>query len=370
MGGLGKKKIIIVLGALVIILAVFIKMSGGSGQTDQDKDLQVDKPVAVKTAAASQGGVSPELSFSGSVVGDREVVLTAKTQGAVTLLGARAGDRVKEGQTVVSLDSDSQSLLTNKSREQAGATGLALDKATADYNRIKELYQQGAVSEAEFEGARLALDSTQAAYNVAQSDSRLAAKLLEDTVVRAPFGGSVSQTFVEEGEMVFPGSRLATLVSDTGLKLKASVSPGQLKLVAPGQEGVFSSTAHPGKEFPCRVLSVSSKANPANLSYEVELALEGNPGELLRSGMFGHVKLKTSELKGAIIPREALITVDRDGRGTLFAVTEGKAYLKTVTTGDSDDKNIIITEGLSPGDKVVVYGQNLLKEGAAVAEGE
>lgn len=365
------KKIIIPIAVLLaVFLFALIKYSGGSGKASEKKDSPALKPAAVKTAAAAQGTVNPLLSLNGSVAGEKEMVITAKTQGVLTSLGARTGRRVSAGQVVAVLESNNQQLTVEKSREQVAAASSALEKARVDFSRISELHKQGAVSRADYDNAELGLKNAQAAYNVAVSDSQLAGQLLRDTTVVAPFSGTVVDCFVEEGEMIFPGAKLMTVVDDAGLKVKANLTADKLKLVAVGQKGVFTTSAHPGKEFPCTVKSVSSRANPANLTYPVELNLAGDAGSYLRSGMFGHVKLQTAAIPGLVIPREALVTRDESGEAEVFVVNDGRAYKIKIMTGQSDDKNIAALSGLKPGDKVVTFGQSLLKDGSQVTEGE
>ncbi|MCL6477151.1 MAG: efflux RND transporter periplasmic adaptor subunit [Peptococcaceae bacterium] len=369
---MGKKKIIIaVIALLAVFLLVYTKYSGSAGKpADNNNGPPVSKSVAVKTAVAVQGSINPALTLSGSVAGEKEMVLTAKAQGIITSLGAKTGRRVAAGQVVAVLERKSQQLALEKSREQVNAARSALEKAKTDFAKISELYKQGAVSQADYDNAELALKNAQTAYNVAVADSQLASQSLKDTAVVAPFSGSVVECYVEEGEMVFPGSQLMTVVDDSNLKIKANLTADQLKLVAVGQKGIFLTGAHPGKEFPCTVNSISSKANPANLTYPVELILAGENGGDLKSGMFGHVKLETAGIPATVIPREALITRDESGEAEVFIVNDGRANKTKIMTGLSDDRNIAVLSGLKPGDKVVTFGQNLLKEGSLVTEGE
>lgn len=368
---MNKKKILVITAiALVVFLLAYMKLSGGNGKTADKKESPGQKPAAIKTASAVLGNINPSLVLSGSVAGDKEIMLTAKTQGIVTRLRARTGQQVTGGQAVVVLESNNQQLTVEKAREQITAASLTLEKAKTDFARINELYKQGAVSKADFDNAEIMLKTSQVVYNVAVSDSQLAGQMLRDTMVTAPFSGSVVECFVEEGEMVFPGSRLMTVVSDSGLKIKANLTADQLKLVSEGRKGVFTTGVFPGKEFSCNVKSISTKANPTNLTYALELALSEDAGGQLKSGMFGHVRLETAGIPGTIIPREALVTREESGDAELFVVMDGKASKKRIKTGFSDDKNIIVLGGMEPGEKVVTFGQSLLKDGSSVTEGE
>lgn len=368
---MNKKRIVVfAVIVLVVLLLAYIKNSDSTGNADKKQESPAQKPAVVKTAPAAAGTINPSLALSGSVAGDREVVITAKSQGIVTSLGARTGQQVSAGQVVAVLENNTQQLTLEKSREQLAAAGTALEKVRADFDRISQLYSQGAVSKTDYENAGNELKKAQTAYNVASSDSQLAGQTLKDTAVAVAFSGSVAESFVEEGEMVFPGTKLMTVVSDTGLKIKAGLTADKLKLVVPGQKGLFTTPALPGKDFPCEVKTISSRANSSNLTYSVELSLPGDAGTSLRSGMFGHVKLEAAGIPATIIPREALLTRDEKGEAEVFLVKDGRAFKKIIKTGLNDDKNIAVLTGLQPGDKVVIFGQSLLKESSPVTEGE
>ena len=367
-----KKKIFIPVVLVVMALAVWIAAgkTGGDGKDAGEIKNSAESKIAVRTAVATEGTIKPSLTVSGSVAGDREIVLTAKTQGVITSLHGRTGDRVSAGQTVVVLESNNQQLAVEKSLEQINAAKLVLDKAETDFDRIDELYKQGAVSKSEYDNAEYVLNTARVAYNVALSDNRLASQSMRDTSVTAPFSGSVVECLVEQGEMVFPGSRLMTVVEDASLIIEAGLTAEQQKLVRAGQKGIFTTTVHTGREFPCQVKSISSKADPANRNFAVEFSLTPAAAKNLKPGMFGHVKLVTEGIGGVLIPREAIITRDEAGVAEVFVVAGGKALKKKINTGDSDDANIIVLEGLKSGDKVVTFGQSRLKDGISVTEGE
>lgn len=358
---------------LVIILTSVLLAAATSGCTQNPAEKAPPpalKPVAVKTAAAKEGSVTPSLVATGTVAGDKEIQLTAKTQGTITALYVRAGDRVHAGQVVAVLESENQHLMVEKANEAVAAARINLEKAKVAFSRADQLYSQEAISRAEWENARFMLESAQVAYNAALADYHLANEALDDTTVVAPFSGSVVECTVEKGATVFPGKEVVTVVDDARLKVKAHLNAGQLKLVAKGQQGIFTTAVYPDKEFPCTVKLISSTANPANRTYTVELSLSPDANRYLKPGMFGHIQLRTTGKRGVIIPRDAVLTRDETGKTTVFVVREGKARHRTIRTGENDAKNILVTEGLKPGERVVVFGQHLLKEGTPVTEGE
>lgn len=366
-----KKRWVIVLAALLVLVAVIVMQWSSAASKKENQDTaDNNKPVAVKTALVEQGSIKPTLIINGSVAGKREVTVTAKAQGTIEQLGFKTGDRVAGGNVLAIIDQTSQQLGVSKAQDLITSTGLSLDKARKDFERASELYSQGALSKAEFESLETLYKNAQVAYSMALTDSRLAGEMLKNTTVSAPFSGSVAEKFVEEGQMVFPGEKILTLVDDSSLMIKSTVSADRINSVFRGQKGVFTTSLFPGKEFQCTVTAVSSKADAQSRSYTVELGLSPDGGQLLRPGMFGEVNLETSEVKGITMPRDAVVAMDEAGKADIYVVKDSKSFRKQVVTGQSDIRSILVTGGVAPGERVVIFGQSLLKEGSSVVEGE
>ncbi|RPF42423.1 RND family efflux transporter MFP subunit [Thermodesulfitimonas autotrophica] len=355
---------------LLLALLITGALCSGCPQKTAPAQKAVEKPVAVKTAPVVAGAITPALTITGTVTGEKEVELNARTQGTVTAFNVRAGDRVRAGQVLAVLESENQRLTVAKAQEQVNNARINLEKARLAFARADALYQEEAIAQAEWENARFMLESAETAYNAARADLQLAEKTVRDATITAPCSGSVVETFVAAGQTVFPGTKLLTLVDDTRLKVKATIAAPQLRLVFPEQRGTFTTPACPGKAFPCTVKTVGSVANPANRAFTIELLLPATARQSLKPGIFGYVRLQTAPIKGTVIPRAAIITQDETGTATIFTVKKGKARVQKIKTGQSDARNILVLEGLKPGERVVVFGQNLLQDGTPVTEGE
>ncbi|MFZ5642944.1 MAG: efflux RND transporter periplasmic adaptor subunit [Bacillota bacterium] len=362
-----KRGLILIVGLLVA--AIFMQWYRSHSEKSYNS-VDTNQPVAVKAALVNEGFIRPSLVINGSVEGKKEAVITTKAQGIINRLAVKTGDRVSNGTVLALIEQTSQQAGVAKSREQINSAALTLDQTRRNYERISELHRQGAASKAEFENAEMLFKNAQVAYNIALSDSQLADEALKSTVISAPFGGSVAECLVEEGEVVFPGSKLLTLVDDTSLKITATVSADRVIQLTRGQKGVFTSTLYPGKEYDCTVTAVSNRADPSSRAYTVELDLSPDAAGYLKPGMFGEVRLNAEEIKRTVMPREAVITLDEDGKAEVFVIREGKSQRIKIATAETDDSHIAVVSGLIPGERVVVFGQSLLKNGTPVIEGE
>jgi len=358
----------VILAVLVVVALALVQWGRAGGKKDGPAD--TNKPVAVKTAAVENGSIKASLVITGSVAGKREVLITAKTQGTINRLAVKTGDRVGAGSILASIDPVNQQLGVDKSRDAVTSAGLTLEKVKRDFERTSELYKQGALSKTDYEAVEYLYNSARIAYSLALSDSRMADEALKNTSVTAPFGGSVTEKFTEEGEVVFPGTKIITLVDDSSLIIKANVSADQVHSISKGQKGFFTSTLYPGKEFQCTVTALNARADQSSRSYAVELELTPEAGQVLKPGMFGEISLRTGEIKRTLMPREAVVAIDETGKADVYVIRDGKSYRKKVVTGESDDRCLAVISGIGAGDKVVIFGQSLLKEGTSVVEGE
>lgn len=326
--------------------------------------------VRVKTTTVTEGSINPVLASSGQVAAAREVVFTAKTQGVVVSLPHRTGERVAAGQVLAVLESTNQELLAGKAREQVAAAYAALAKMEADLQRARELYRSGAIARSELEQVELGWQNARAAYQAALKDTSLAGQAVADTRMVAPFAGSIASSLVQEGEMVFPGRPLFTLVDDSKLKIRASLTAAQVGQVRTGMPAVFQASALPGRSYTCTVTAISSKADPASLAYEMEAAVSGEGAKDLRPGMFGHLEVRLGERRALLLPRTAVVSLDETGLARVFVVRQGRAHLQQVRTTAGDSQHLVVLDGLGGGERVVIFGQSRLSDGTPVSEGE
>jgi membrane fusion protein (multidrug efflux system) len=142
-----------------------------------------------------------------------------------------------------------------------------------------------------------------------------------------------------------------------------------------GQETACDFDALPGRTFHGRITQVNPAADPQSRQFQIRVRLD-NPGYRVKPGMFGRVRLETDRVRNAVtVPREAIKFASGDRAAGVAArhaasVTvigaEGKAQVREVETGASDDKYIAVTRGLEAGEKVVILSSRPIKAGQQV----
>lgn len=348
----------------------------------------------------------------GRVMGDTESAVMSKIQGRVTRVLAEVGQEVKAGQPLIYLDDKdyvaalesaqaglrgaqarladvqngtrSQQLLQIQGRIQSAQA--TLDNAKFNLDRTQTLFSQGAVPQSQLDSANLAytqavtalqqvkqeqsmakegatqasLENLRATVQQMQASVNLAQINKSYTVITAPISGRIATQNIHVGETASTSAPLLTIVSGVAV-VEASVPEDQINSVKVGQTLKVRVEQVSSEAFDAKVLSISPISNSTSKEYPVKLSLPGDPSQW-KSGMYAEVTLPANHEKTAItVPTDAIV---KRGDQRLVMVTDGnKAIARPVVTGSTDGTTIQIVNGLQAGDKIIVVGQDELKDG-------
>ncbi len=306
--------------------------------------------IPVSVALVSNAAVRDSFSTVGTVEAFREADIFSESTGLVRRVSAEPGVPKKAGEALFILDDE----LATARQKKADAH---YRQAKRDVERYKNLYSEGAVSLSAYETAQLQLEESDAEFVAAT-------RKYSDTKVKAPFSGIVTARFVEQGELVQEGKKVAQMVDLSKVKVIIFVPEREIVKFLPGTLLAVTSDLYPGKDFGGKVYSVSDKAGRDH-TFRVEVVLQNPTKSVFRSGMFARVLLKgESERQALLVPRVALVSGIR--KPELFVVRNGKAFLKSFAAGMELQKQLEVLSGLTAGESVVISGQNELHDGSDV----
>jgi membrane fusion protein, multidrug efflux system len=337
--------------AIVVAASVAGCSANGEAATDKKTPGQADEAaIPVEVVAPVRGEVLATYTGTATLEAEADAEVVAKVSAEVRRLAVEEGDTVRAGQLLALLDD-------RQLRLQAAQTRAAFAKAERDYKRKVELHQKGLVAAGAFESLKYDLENLRAAYDLAQLS-------LSYTEIRAPFAGIVSARRIKLGQMVQLGDRLFRVTDPTPLKASFFVPERELQRLKIGQPATVQLDALGGQTFPAIVSLVSPTIDATTATFKVTLEVNDKAG-VVKPGMFARVGIVFERRANALtIPRAA--TLESDGATTVFVVAEGKANERTVTLGLSNGAHVEIASGLAAEEKVVVVGQNGLKDGNAV----
>lgn len=306
--------------------------------------------VIVKEIAAQ--GVPETLTYSGTIEADNTVSLGFSVSGRVTQVNVQEGEHVHAGQLLATIE-------TTEYENALQIAAASLEQATDNFKRYEELHSKGSLPERDFITAKVAQ-----AQAIANKSS--AAKRLADTRLYAPFAGIISVKSIEKGTLAAPGAAAFTLLKTDVVYARAAVTESEIGKLTVGKN---ASISIPVLNDSCKgnISIINPQADATTRTFTVKIRL-ANPNGRLLPGMMSDITIHTGKQVNAVsVPAEAVIR-DADDLTYVFVVNEAhKAIRKRIVAGGLSANEVLITQGLQTGDKVVVQGQTQLKDGQSVS---
>ncbi|MCX7012684.1 MAG: efflux RND transporter periplasmic adaptor subunit [Candidatus Sumerlaeota bacterium] len=372
------------------------KATLGYARTSAAKDSQPSATVNVNVPTTTVEVVTRPsvLRLTGVLVPDEKSEVASNASGIVQEMRVDRGSRVEQGDVLARLDAtDAENDLAEgeaaaeelrvrlgldqakddwsvEDQPEVQAAKAAVDLAIANFQRLTELRDQGAISHADYDQAEMEgrsareryLQAVQQArqlyqsYQTALTRLRALRKAVDDTTVKAPFRGWVCEKFVAPGERISVGpgggGKVALLLRIDPIRLSLTVPQQSAGMVKEGQKAVFQVDSYPGRTFTAATRYISPAVDNATRSLTVE-ATVGNPDYALRPGMFATADLELAgQAQDLFVPAAA---VQREGDvARLFVARGGVAHEVVVSTGATVGKRTRILSGLEPADVIVL----------------
>lgn len=308
-------------------------------------------PEAMTIAATTVLSTGPILS--GSLVAERTAQIRAEVPGSVVQVFHDPGARVVKGTSLAKIDDRAINDQYLSARSGLTAAQTAADIAKRELERAEKLVQAGAISDRDVENARRGNLAASTMLDDARARLASAQKQLDATNVLAPYGGVVSERFVNPGDVVAPGSPLFNVVDPATMRLEAAVPAEQLAAVRIGAPVRFSVTGYPGRTFSGTISAINPSADPQTRQVRLFVRIP-NAGNQLVAGLFAEGRVASNSRETLTVPELAI-----DNRGlvpTVLRLKNGRTEKIEVTLGAKDEaqERVEITAGVMPGDTLLV----------------
>ena len=376
--------------SLTVAGAMALAMTGCQSK-EEDSSQQDDAAVgvAVQVQQVELFSIATDNNVSGKVAADSQTSIMVAAAAKCTAVYVEAGDEVKAGDKICTLDLASTIAAYNAAKITYDSTvnsyadqKAVLDKQIALYEKnlkdTKALFDIGAASQAEIDQAELtlmgaknqretALSQLEAGMQSYKSNMQQLDQVLQDVDskgnVIAPVSGTLVSLSATENGYVSASMPVAVINGAEQMKITVSVSEALVPKLAIGdQADVVVSAA--GAQFSGTVRSVEKAANMQTQLYTVTLSVPAEVSGLL-SGMFAEVTFHTDRADGVIVvPSQAVLT--RGETRYVFVVEDGAAKYVEVTLGMMGSGVTEVTSGLTAGQQLVTVGQSYLSDGDPV----
>ena len=328
---------------------------------------------AAQSAAApvtvTEVGIAPigrELALTGTVTSPRSSRVSSEIAGRVDRMLVEAGDRLAAGDLILVLDPEIEE--TARARARA-AVSLAEEELADARRRLAEaepLAADNTLPETELKNRASEVRRREASLDLARAELRRQEVLLARHRVVAPFAGVVARKLTEVGEWVDPGTAVAELVATDGLRVDFQAPQEVFPSVGPDSRIRVEPGSTPGEWFDGRIVTAVPVSDPQARTFLLRVTVDG-ANDRIAPGMSANGRLAVGAgREGVVLPRDALLRYP-DGRIVAWTVgPDDTVSERVVETGLGFDGLVEITRGLEPGERVVVRGNELLREGQSV----
>lgn len=320
------------------------------------------------------------LTASGYVVAQRKAAIASKATGRLVYLGFEEGDKVKKGEIIARIESADVEASLAQARATLQQYKAELHDAQQSYERAKNLFERNLASQAEYDGAKARLDATVARIAGAEALVRAAEVQVENTIIRAPFDGTILTKNADVGEVVAPfgagaSSRVAvvTLADMTSLEVEADVSESNIERISVEQPCEIVLDAFPDKRYRGYVHKIVPTADRAKATVLTKIRFVERDSRVLPE-MSAKVqflsKLAAAEPEESnsapMLAVSASAVAARDGKKVVFRLSENSVVEVPVQLGRQIGNSVEVLEGLSANDKIVLRPSESLKSGTNV----
>jgi membrane fusion protein (multidrug efflux system) len=356
-----RRQWIVTIGGLVLVTAALVGVKAGQIVTMvRAGEAMVPPPEAVTSAVAREDAWERTRPAIGTLVASRAVTVGAELPGTVRQIGFESGATVRRGDLLVKLDTS-----TEEAQLQAALADQAL--AHLSLTRARKLREGEANAQADLDAADAKAKQADAA--VAQLRTAIDKKTL-----RAPFDGRVAIRQVELGQVVSPGTPVASLQAVTPIHVDFWLPQQALAELRNGERVELRTDIFQDARWEGEITTINPEVDVASRNVRVRATFPNRDGRL-RPGMFGNVTVVSGEQDRVVaIPSTAVIYAPYGD--SVFALEQGKdkagrpatvAKQRFVRLGERRGDLVAVTAGLKAGERIVSTGAFKLRNGVAVA---
>ncbi|MEI6858601.1 MAG: efflux RND transporter periplasmic adaptor subunit [Shewanella sp.] len=344
-------KISLILFPILIVIAVVTSFSGFTQvKKPNDKSAPAPRVVPVITTVVEQHLLSQTISLIGKLHAEQSVYISPEVAGKIKAIHVSANQKIHAGQLLIQLEDA-------KPQASVSEAKAYLNDEKRKLKEYLKLISRNAITQTEIDAQTANVDIAIARLESAQAE-------LEYHYIKAPFSGTAGLLDFSLGAMVTAGSELLSLDNLTSMRVDLQVSENYLSMLSVGMVVVATNRAWPDSTFTGRVVAIDPRINEETLNLKVRVNFD-NTDHKLKPGMMMSASLSFPAVSEPVISVQA---IEYSGsKRFVYVIGENQLAKRTqVTLGARIEDEVLITEGLSVGDRVVVQGLINMRDGLRV----
>lgn len=310
------------------------------------------------------------MEATGVIEADADITLATEVPGTVAFVAEPIGTRLQAGEAIIRLDDTDLKLTLARAEAELERAEAAYARAREDVETDTSLYEEGLTPQRQKSRMQFAEAMSRAQVNEARTARDLAARAVEKAVIGSPRDAELSDTYVDVGEWVAPGTRVARVIDVDVVTAVIYLSELDVARVRPGQDAWVSVDTYPEEPFRGAVQSVSPAATESTRTYKTEIRIPNTePARRLLPGMAARVRIVTRLVPDALVaPLDAV--AERPDGPVVYVLADGPdgpvVQAAPVRLGLRVGRRVQLLEGPPPGTRIVGASVDLVRDGQAV----
>lgn len=348
-------------------VALLLGISG----CDEPDDAPAEPAIwSVRTTIVTDMAEAERRTFSGVLTAAETMRLGFPVAGRLLEVPFREGESITAGEVVARLDpSEVEREIAAAEARVAAALGR-LEAADGEFRRQNALFERGLIARAAFERASAEVTTARSELRLAETELSGARERLDRVTLVAPRDGAVTKLLANRFEEIAVGAPVYEVAVTADLQAEVLAPERLIGTIGPETRAVVRLPAFPGAEIPARVSEIASDVEAGN-AFRVKARLE-NPPAGAKTGLSASVTFELPRrAQGLVVPLSALVFSQTSSAPTagdaasvyVFDPVAGRVGLRAIRIDGVAGNEVLVTDGLEPGEHVVTAGVALLDDG-------
>ena len=337
---------------LVVSIVLFLVTTTAASYAAAPHRSNKPKSILVVTEQVATHQIAQTLTLVGKLEAEESVVISPEVSGKVDVINVKANQKVRQGDLLVQLNDD-------KAKAAISEASAYLRDEKRKLTEYQRLVKKGAITQTEIDAQKASVDIANARLDAVYAQ-------MKDLHISAPFAGTIGFIDFSRGKMVNAGTELLTLDNLSSMRLDLQVPERFLSMLSNGMIVDATSSAWQGVTFGGEVTGIDTRINSETLNLRVRIKFD-NTSNQLKPGMLMSATIEFPTIDAPIIPVQAL-QYSGTKRYVYVVDSENKAKKTEVVLGARIENEVVITEGVQIGERIVVQGIVNMRDGSLVEE--
>jgi RND family efflux transporter MFP subunit len=328
----------------VVALIVVVLLARRPGHTEESGSAAAPPPVVfgpADVAAVERADLAAGVPVAGTLDPAVKVQVIAPYPEVLAEVRVREGQAVRRGEVIARFRADALKLAVSSADARRRT-------AASNYERMQNLFKEGAVAARDVEDAEVAL-------RAAEAEAAAAENRLEDAIVRSPVAGTISRREVDSGDRVGDGAFMFEIVNTDELEFEATVPSEHVSALRVGSPVALAGQGLPSSGVVARVARINATADPATRQVKVYVSVPNRESNLV-AGLFASGRVVLREAPNAVAVPSPAVRREENGGQYVLVVDSSRIARRDVVVGVVDELRGLteVTSGVAPGDLVVI----------------